>query len=183
MIFIHIPKTAGQSIAKATKGLVSNLGHKELSKLDDDVVGGEHIMTVVRNPYDRAVSSYYYMNHMHSNMPFAGEVYKSLNVFWENAYDGKERWLRMMYFKPQIDFICDDKKQVSQKITTILTYETLEDDFNGLAASNGFHPLEHTNSSKLRPSKHWSEELSEESISIIGEIYAQDFEALGYDLL
>ena len=31
MIFIHIPKTAGQSIAKATKGLVSNVGHQELS--------------------------------------------------------------------------------------------------------------------------------------------------------
>ena len=183
MIFIHIPKTAGQSIAKATKGLVSNLGHKELSKLDDAVVCGQHIMTVVRNPYDRAVSSYYYMKHMHGNMPFAGEVYQSLNGFWKNAYDGKERWLRMIYFKPQIDFISDDNKQVSQKITTILRYETLGDDLNDLAASNGFSPLEHLNSSKLRLSKHWREELNEESISIIGEIYAQDFEALGYDRL
>ena len=183
MIFIHIPKTAGQSIAKATKGLVSNLGHKELSKLDDDVVGGEHIMTVVRNPYDRAVSSYYYMKHIHGNMPFAGEVYDGLNSFWSRVFLDKEKWFRMIYFKPQIDFICDGKKQVSKKITTILRYETLEDDLNDLTANNGFSPLEHLNSSKLRPSKHWSEQLNEESISIIGEIYAQDFKHLNYERL
>ena len=183
MIFIHIPKTAGQSIAKATNGLVENLGHRKLRKLDDDIIADHNIMTVVRNPYDRAVSSYYFLKHMHQNMPFSSVVYNGLNSFWNRVSQDEDKWFEMIYLTPQIDFISNEDDKVSQKVTTILRHETLGDDFNGLAASNGFSPLEHLNSSKLRSAKHWREELNEESISIIGEIYSQDFEHLGYKVL
>jgi len=176
MNFIHIPKTAGQSVIKATG--VEPHGHKRFVDLVDEVAGGE-FFTVVRNPYDRAVSTYYYLSQLHGGTPYNSG--KNLNEFWDGVYE----FSRLIgdYMKPQMYFVSDEDSNLSDKITTILRYENLEDDYNKLAAINGFSAIEHLNKTDIRPNKTWQEELSDESIRMIGELYAQDFEALGYDRL
>lgn len=176
MNFIHIPKTAGQSIIKAT-GVEPN-GHKRFVDLVDEVADGE-FFTVVRNPYDRAVSTYYYLSQLHGGTPFNSG--RNLNEFWDNVYQHGR--LIGEYMKPQMYFVSDENNNLSDKITTILRYETLEEDYNYLASTTGFSPIEHINKSELRSDQHWSEELSDESISRIGELYADDFEHLGYERL
>lgn len=174
MNFIHIPKTAGQSVIKATG--VEPHGHKRFVDLVDEVADGE-FFTAVRNPYDRAVSTYYYLSQLHGGTPYNSG--KNLNQFWAGVYEFSK--LIGDYMKPQMYFLSDEDGNLSDKITTLLRYENLEEDYNKLAAINGFSAIEHINKSELRSDKTWEQELSDESIAQISELYADDFDALGYE--
>lgn len=184
MLFIHIPKTAGNSIASC--GL-KPFGHKKLNEFQLNKT--ETVMTVVRNPYDRAVSTYYYIKQCHEN---AGEYCPTqdhdVNEWWSALYANRHTFIKcrkpLCYYEQQIEFLNDYKGGgLSERVDHILRYESLELDWSAFASKHGFSDLPHKNKSKLRQDKHWSEELTDETITLINDLYAQDFEALGYDLI
>lgn len=176
MKFLHIPKTAGQSVAKAIGNPASYLGHNPISLTDTT----DDIITVVRNPYDRAVSMYYYLKDIQGD--HLQELFQTLNGFWNRIYTAPKSGIEHRHMKPQMWYLKDHDGNVSSQVT-ILKYETLQEDFNQLAALNGFAGIDHLNKSYLRPNTTWQEELNEESIHAIGELYADDFEHLGYERL
>jgi len=202
MIFIHIPKTAGLSVLQATK--LARHGHKPIRHVETN--NGEYVFTVVRNPYDRAVSQYYYMrgnieNAAHS--PYLDKVAQTpevkkqkatwekirknnplllsagVNNFWIDHF-GKKEAKCWAFFYPQTHFLTG-KKPISERINKVLRYETLAEGWPRFAAKHGFDDLPHVNKSKLRTSPSWQDELTAESIAKIGEIYADDFEHLNYE--
>jgi len=177
MKFLHIPKTAGQSVAEAMGSSASYLRHKRVS----EVQSNDDIMTVVRNPYDRAVSSYYYLKNLQGDAPIMQDLFQSLNGFWDKIYNAPKSGIEHKHMKPQMWFIGDEDGNVSSQIKVLLRYETLEQQFKQLALQEGFAELPVINASKLRPNTHWQNELSEESITQIGELYADDFEHLNYE--
>jgi hypothetical protein len=83
--------------------------------------------------------------------------------------------------KPQMWFISDEDGNLSSQVTTILRYETLNTQLDEMVENFGFSKLEVINKSELRPDTTWLDELNEESIKQIGELYADDFEHLGYE--
>lgn len=61
-IFIHIPKTGGTSISKnIQKHIPLNQHHRQVSFYGEHI-SKKFVFTFVRNPYDRIVSVYHYLN-------------------------------------------------------------------------------------------------------------------------
>ena len=65
LLFIHIPKTAGTSICKAFG--VFTRGHASIKKFPANIRHHYFKFCFVRNPYDRLVSSYFYLKANGSN--------------------------------------------------------------------------------------------------------------------
>lgn len=195
MIFIHISKTGGQSFLRSTQ--TRGNCHDCLRFVE----GGDHITTIIRNPYDRAVSTYYYLMQIHVNAPNWGKGYKyspadfaGINEWWKHVHEYGSEYIQSpnlsirgqhrlaAYYRKQIDFLNDaDGEPISERINTVLRYETLAEDWPAFAEKHGFGELQHANKSKLRPAIPWQDELSDESIAKIGELYADDFEQLNYE--
>jgi hypothetical protein len=167
--FIHIPKTAGNSIKSAMGLPVSK--HKGVSGYS----APKMFFTSTRNPYDRAVSIFYFLTR---NKNYK----KTINDFWVEIVS-TGLFFHLLTFKKQMDFLRDDitKGGISPRIKTVLRYETLADDWAAFAAKHNLPPLEHKNRSHQRPAIPWQDELSDESIARIGELYADDFEHLNYE--
>ena len=172
---LHIPKNAGTSMQKAIG--TPSIGHKRFKDLKD----GEYF-ACARNPYDRAVSVYWFMRKIQTNIPFnLAATFKTLDEFWRDMPKDRAKE-RVKLIDPQMDFLCEkDGTGISPRIKTILRFETLADDWPAFAAEHDLPPLPHKNKSELRPATHWSEQLNKESIAKIGEIYADDFEHLNYE--
>jgi hypothetical protein len=107
-----------------------------------------------------------------------------INDFWRRLYKGegdKDNGI----LRPQMHYLRDHLSRggVSTCIKELIRFENFAQDWPLFAAKHGFKALPHKNNSKLRPSQPWNEELDNESIKAIGELYADDFEHLGYERL
>lgn len=161
--FIHIPKTAGVSICQA---LGISAGHAPLWKINND----DFVFSCVRNPYDRAVSLFYYAQQ--KSPVFCEQFLKGddgVNEFWSNPDNLK----RFRFGRPQYSWLND-----AHRVDKIIRFECLSDDWEDLQSVHDLPALEHKNKSQH---KHWQNELSPEVIAIIGELYADDFEHLNYE--
>ena len=172
---LHIPKNAGTSMQKAIG--TPSIGHKRFK----DLKGGKYF-ACVRNPYDRAVSVYWFMRKIQSNIPFnLAATFKNINEFWRDIPTARTSE-RVGLIDPQMDFLKEKGGNgISPRIETVLRYETLADDWPAFALLHDLPPLPHKNKSELRPATHWREQLNKESIARIGELYADDFEHLNYE--
>ena len=181
MILIHIPKTAGQSFLYSSKA--RSFFHQPLKSLTNEQTAGQTIVTTTRNPYDRAASIHYYLRQLHSNAPFeTGNFYTDINFFWHKIH--AENRISTTYLRPQMHFLSEPNNVgVSDRINHILRFESLEADYALLAKLHNLNVLKKRNVSKYRPSTPWQDELTEESIAKIGELYAEDFERLNYERL
>lgn len=176
MILIHIPKTAGQSFAYSSKA--KTFGHKPICEIETD---GQDVFTIKRNPYDRAVSIHYFMRQLHKNPPFdTGKMYEDVNFYWQRIYKNRHRLGKSIYHLPQFWFLCEHGA-ISKRITRILKFETLDHDYAALSEEKNIGNLIRRNVSRYRPAISWQDELTPESIAKIGELYADDFEHLGYE--
>ena len=178
MRFIHIPKNAGTSIQNMLGP--TSLGHRRVHELK-----GSPFFACVRNPYDRAVSAYWFIRQTQARVAFnMAKTWKDVNEFWISfEKENKSPFGRLV--ANQIDFIREVKGTggISPRIETVLRYETLAEDWPAFALLHDLPPLPHKNKSELRPATPWQEQLSDESISKIGELYAEDFETLNYERL
>ncbi len=164
--FIHIPKTAGMSICQAIK---QTSGHRPVINAVDD----DFIFSCVRNPYDRAVSLFYFLK---QKSPEYCKQFISKNEtpdsFWLKAKTRRQ----VSFTAPQRYWL-----KGSPRIDFLLRFETLADDWVELSNKHKLSGLKHINRSTLRTTQSWQDDLSPEAIAIIGELYADDFEHLGYE--
>jgi len=177
MKFVHIPKTAGSSILRATP--IRSEGHKKLCKIE-----GDDFFSCTRNPYDRACSLYWFILGRQKLMPYNITArYKTLLEFWQTIEEHKAL-PRKHIFASQMDFLRDveGKGGISPRIKHLLRFETLAEDWPAFAAEHGFVDLPHVNKSE-RPTDTWQDEMTPELIDIINERFADDFEQLGYERL
>lgn len=189
-LFIHIPKTAGQSIFKSTRTPIEM--HKEFKQMTSRVDDDTFVYAVIRNPYDRAVSLYYYLR---------SRIWKSscrdwnaamcclahgadVNEFWTRFITPKQFQFQCRQFpmmRPQIEFLNEKEPNVvSPRIDKILIFEKLNEDWEELMKIRGFQPLCHKNKGKNRAKIHWSEELKPETIAHLSNLYDKDFKTLPY---
>lgn len=154
---------------------------------------GLDLFAVVRNPYDRALSEYFYANvcencrdpnHMNN------ELKKRLGRHVSQPALSKSFLGHCNHDFPQYDYVYDtslagrsNQTQPKRLVRHVLKFENLATDFQKLMHRYGLNVS--LPEKKGNPSNRslGVEDLSEEVVEIINKIYAQDFEAFGYEMI
>jgi hypothetical protein len=180
-VFVHINKTGGTSIEVILRKLSRNwTGQHHLIKkyrrLADTKHGFENYFkfTIVRNPYDRLLSNYFYRKLMLKDNRVHDLSFKN----WiTNSRDGNYSFENCLSRHTQLDWIVDENGEVI--VDFIGKFENLQEDFDTICDKIGIphQQLPHKNKSKH---KHYTEYYDEETKQIVAEKYAKDIEYFGY---
>lgn len=127
--------------------------------------------TVVRNPWDRMVSSFHWER---TNKLIEKDARISSNF---KEFARNPRWYRSQHSKSQLDFITDESFNI--KVDFICRFENLQEDFNSACIKGNIPPrkLLHEHKSER---KHYTEYYDDETKQIVAEKYAKDIEYFGY---
>jgi hypothetical protein len=192
LFFIHIPKCAGTTIEKALgmqkeefffsknrfntlfKVSPQHFTYKNLKIICN--LDKFKLFTVVRNPYDRIVSEYKYIQNEENEY---WEDFKNINFdsFIEKIFllDELKRWcLFDSHFDLQYNFIED-----GENLIKLFKYENLQEAFdwlNSLTDSTITFPHER-NSEKMHYSFYYK---YKKTIDIVSEFYKKDLEYFNY---
>ena len=187
-IFIHIPKTAGKSITSVLRKNNFKIIQLQCApdKSNDDKTGAYKLGTVqralrktsyetmknnykfafVRNPYDRAVSNYYFLG-------YRGKM--SFNTFLKTELKKvRDVWHHTL---TQSQHIHD--KDGNLMVDFIGKFENLQEDFDKICDKIGLArvQLPHNNASGKKGRENC---LTEENKQIIYDLYKIDFDNFGY---
>ena len=168
-IFIHIPKNAGTAI----ETLFGNSSFKiqppkhanihEIKKTFPEIYDSYSKFTIIRNPYDKMVSWYFYLKRQlgeqHNVIEF-NEWIKDPSKFW-HANDP------ISYLKPQYEWVDDT--------VVLIKYENLDKEFNQFFGKEINLPV--VNKSKH---DHYLTYYNKESLDIIYDRYKKDFKKYNY---
>ena len=195
LLFIHIPKCAGTSIAKSLNiysetnfpanmdilyGINNNIVLQSLcleyynNYIKDDL-DAFMVFTCVRNPYERVLSDYMWCNRGFTNIldfcKFIKTTIKTKKKYDFMKYDSK---YYINHLLPQYEYINNTTLNVN-----ILRMENIDKDFNKLFPNI---ILCHKNKTKHKDYISFFKN-KKECINIINEIYKIDFEKFGYSTL
>ena len=168
VIFIHIPKNAGTSIETlfANKSFQIQPGkHDDIHQIKinfKEVYNSYRKFTIIRNPYDKMVSWYFYLkrNLGDYNVIEFNDWIKDPSKFW-HADDP------ISFLKPQCDWI--------DNTVEIIKFENLDNELNKFFNKKINLPI-------INKSNHnyYLEYYNDESLNIIYNKYKEDFEQFNY---
>lgn len=179
-VFIHVPKTAGASVSSSLD--VTGFGHLSIKWFPKRYFS----CSFVRNPWDRVVSAFFYLNQGGEN------IVDQFNNWWYlSSYKGdftsfvKEEFgkekpaiFKEMHFKPQHKYICDKRNRLA--IDFLGRYENLEEDFQRLSGKLEFstNKLPH-----LHESCHedYQKYYSNRTRKMVAQAYKKDIELFDYN--
>jgi hypothetical protein len=195
IIFIHIPKNAGQSIesffGRKWAPAVRRCGGqsetwpepfprhapwKRYEKKYD--VKNYRAFAIIRNPWARMVSCYTYelkmakkginLEHPNRKLLAAGATFEEYVRKADHA---------SVFLRPQVSWLRNDNGEIG--VADIIRFENLTEDFKRLARDYNLDrdSLPHVNRSDH---KHYSHYYNEETIRLVAEMYKEDIEMFGY---
>lgn len=203
-LFIHIPKTGGTSLeeylkTKSTQTIYSilnegnilyekyniethslqHLTYNEIYKYKDllniDINDNLKILTIVRNPYDRAISALFFHKLIDKNTN-KNEIYKILKKFiYSNKYDSHNI--------PQYKFLLENNDNDNNIKKDIIIFKT--EDLRTQLNNYGYTDFNDTmfcyqSNLPISNDSKYSEYLNKESIQLINDFYKKDFEIFNY---
>ncbi len=175
--FIHNPKSAGTSI---TNWMKDNFDCIDLRKHGNHIEFFELFPTckfvfgVVRNPWDRLVSWYRFANQGQSFQEWITnqfQPYQQAGLTFHPDFKSLSTWYRVC--TPQYDWFGDN-------CTTILSYETLEDEFDIIRTYTGCNsdlPFDNKNATIVNYKDYYDDNLK----TIIGDVFAKDIVKYNYE--
>jgi hypothetical protein len=192
ILLIHIPKTGGTSVEdylmkiyRAKKnafnlfkivdstGIKHPLQHCTINELKDNPNieidwNNVKIITIVRNPYHRAVSALFWRDAININST-KEEIEDNIDIFLQTNYDfDNHNW-------PQYKFL-EHNGEIDSNII-ILKTESLTEDMH----KNGFRKFNVNNNVSYRNKIDYMALLSDSAKRKLYEFYKKDFELFGYD--
>jgi hypothetical protein len=182
IVFKHIPKTAGLSVKEILPKGTLFLGHDYYSQTYKHLfyhlltIENPFVISVVRNPYDRAVSAFYYLASGGNNpvdviskKQYIDKYKNSFSEFVLNAFPGI---LKQIHFMPQYDWIYFRDYKLCNFIAK---YENLKEDLSIF--------LQNKELPNLNISSHFDYKYYYDSktAKIIYKNYRKDFNLFGYD--
>lgn len=187
VIFIHIPKTGGQSICQALFGNPDYVGHVPLHLYERESPALFRAclkFTVVRHPLARLLSAYAYLmaDSTHAaDITFRDQVlrrYADFTAFIRHGLATDPEIQTWWHFRPQISFLRTEAGPIG--VDVIGRFETLGPDFAALRARLGFgDPLPWLNRSRPLAADH-PPQYTAETRAIATAFYREDFAAFGY---
>jgi len=176
-IFIHINKTGGSSVEKA---LNIPFEHKtaleKIGEIGRDSWDKKLTFTVVRNPWDKVVSHYYYR--VKTNQTGLRDNPVEFKEWVKRTYGKKDSFYydKPRMFMPQIEWITDENGKVL--VDEIIHFENLGNEFNALLKKLGKNTtLPHEKKSNR---KNYHEYYDAETIEIVRDWFKKDIEIFGY---
>lgn len=174
-IFVHVSKTAGTTIRHALEGEYDELHkpyHSGISKIKEklsyQVFQTYFKFGAIRNPWDREVSRYKYLQSARC------EGFKK-QKYCQNGFN------EYLFKFIELGLVNYDTLKIDGKVGMdyIMKFENLQEDFNVVCDKIGIprQELPHRNKTKR---KHYTEYYDDETREIVGEKYAQDIEYFGY---
>ena len=181
-IFIHIPKTAGSSIALSLFGEGSrHVPYREYEKANRGKFHRYFKFAFVRNPWDRLVSSYFYLRQGGSggrDQEWSERYLADYGDFdsFVGGWLNKENIWSWVHFKPQHYFVCDAGFRMRMDFVGRL--ETISADFRYICDRLCIAAeLKRANPSAHR---HYSEYYTDELRERVAAVYAEDIAIFGY---
>lgn len=184
-IFIHIPKTAGTTIAHALLG--RRAGHFTALEVKERM-GVEKFesffsFAVTRHPYDRLLSAYHYVRSgggehggVRRESYFEDPAFTSFDSFVQDWLVREDLESTNLLFRPQSQFIFDDQGALLvNHVTSVNNLEGLKKILKKELGKELNFQFKNRNSEK---SDH---PVADHSKRIISELYHKDFELLNYD--
>ena len=189
IVFIHIPKCAGTSIWSSipTSTPIDShiLARTWLDFLGEDKWRKSLKFSVVRNPWDRFVSAYFYLYQREPGNPdylFSQEYIKpySIEEFLERFatnWTFRNIILGWLHFIPQVEFL-KIRSTVSQEIR-LARFENLAEEVDAILASHGItaNAIPRANVSIRSRYRDYYTPKTQEAVL---KAYRQDIEALEY---
>ena len=178
IIFVHINKTGGSSVAFAL-GLPMQMHATALeirSQLTKEQWSQAFKFAYVRNPWDKVVSHYHYR--VQTNQTGLGNGDIDFEEWVKRAYRDREPTFydKPRFFMPQLDWISNESGGII--VDHVGRYENLAQDFNELCNTLGIRKeLPH-----VRQSSHgiYRNYYSDDTQEIIRNCFLKDIEAFGY---
>ena len=182
-IFVHIPKCAGSSLAEGLLGQ-RNIGHIPLywhQLADPERFDDYFKFAFVRNPWDRLVSAYLYLQR--GGAPRRDRGWSRLVQRFPDFDAFVQHWLspenarRSLLFLPQHEFVCD--RFGLPGVDFIGRFENLAEDFASVAACLAMPArLPEVNRSPER--QPYQEYYTQASRELVAQVYARDLQWFGY---
>lgn len=186
-IFVHVPKAAGKSISRALLGAPNGTGHNKLKcyERNKEKFRIYKKVSVVRNPWDRLVSAFFYLNGL-SEKSNGGCFFRrhigegtEFKTFVERLADQRyrARILEWEHFTPQRRFLVNGRGVIN--IDLVARFETLDADYEKMKSliNPNAEALAKLNASERgRYEDYYDEALS----GIVREVYLEDIKEFGY---
>jgi chondroitin 4-sulfotransferase 11 len=182
-IFIHIPKTAGKSIAHRlhNRGAV-HLTYAEYERILGERIQDYFVFAVVREPLDRLTSTYAYLrqggNRSREDVRFAEKYVRdrSLQAFIDECLTNPAV-SRSPFLLPQHEFLRRSDGELAE--IALLRFERLERDFAAIAHRLGVGQnlpvINKSDRSRIDAS------LSPETLRTVALHYREDYQVLQYE--
>jgi chondroitin 4-sulfotransferase 11 len=184
IIFLHIAKNAGTSFCKALDMVPNHHRWRYYKKNHPKEWSAFNKFAIVRNPFDRVVSSYEYAKMETSRWHSArGAKYKTKHLDYDllisksfketlNILINHPDKLKHQGWGPQHVYICNSTGDIM--VDKILRFESLNEDFSKFFEG---YSLDTVNPSNR---KHYTEYYDDETKQIVAEKYAKDIEYFNY---
>lgn len=177
LLFIHIPKTAGCSIASAFN--CNNSYHTKASDIPELFFSKYYSFTFVRDPIDRCISAFYYLMKNGMNQQDSSDSNKYVKTFPTFSAFVMDGGLEAA-LNEQIHFIPQYKFLEGRELDFIGRYECLNEDLEHMLNQNNLPPIELSKKNcSFRP-KHFTLTLKRSVVKKIKNIYEGDFELFDY---
>lgn len=187
IIFIHVPKTAGTSIATMLGRKALHIPLSRYYTWNRDRAGAAWKFAVVRDPAERLHSAYNYLYfsigaNESLDVRWSTEVLsriKSFEDFLDLMFDAsfKTRIMRWTHFRPQLHWMRPEPKQ-EIAIDRVLRFEALDKGIEELSQQLGQTlTLPHL---RMPRRERLTKPLSDRHHELIRRLYWEDYEAFGY---
>lgn len=187
IIYKHIPRTAGTSLKEILPEGTFILGHDYYGEgykhlhLHMEPYLKRFVLSFVRNPYDRAVSAFFYLNSGGNNPldeiekeKYIAQYHSDFNAFVENAFP----WIRdQIHFISQWAWIYRNNIRLCNYVGK---FETINDDLQELSKIIPLKSIELPERNKAEHS-HYEDYYTAKTKKIIYDNYRDDFKLFGYE--
>lgn len=185
-VFVHVPKTAGSSIGGvvSSKSRIMTIGHNLRDKSytfprDLHWFKDLYSFAFVRNPWDRLVSSYYYLKNggnCVADLEDYEHYFKRFKSFEHMLENWEDSFYNQIHMMPQARWLYDGSECI---VNYIGKFERLQQDMNHILNTNNMIPrrIKHTNASKH---KKYTKYYNKTTKKIVSEIYKDDIEKFNY---
>lgn len=185
-IFVHIPKNAGLSVCYTLFGNTGGSHRKivDYKKIFSPVTFKRYYkFTFVRNPWDRLVSTFFFLKNgglTEKDRVWAQEHLEQFDSFdaFVKGWLTEENINNSLHFQHQYGFLEDEKGTIA--VDFIGRFENIEEDFKIITDKlNIKRTLKKTNTSKRK--EDYRAYYNQETKAKVGIIYKRDIELFNYE--